>query len=166
MAFKVFTAFEEAGNRMYCATCGAALAQGLSYCNRCGARSGADARDSGDRPRPETLVMAMVTVFVFGIAAIIGLLAVMKHFGLNDGLINGFMMMVFLLLVALEVVFVWQLAGHKRAAEARGAAAAPKEQTTQELEGVNARTLSDAPPSVTEHATRTFEPAYRERGSK
>jgi hypothetical protein len=150
---------------MYCATCGAALAQGLSYCNRCGARSGADARDA-DRPRPETLVMALVTVFVFGIGAIIGLLAVMKHFGLNDGLINGFMLMVFLLLVALEAVFVWQLAGRRRAAEARGEAIAPKGQTTQELEGVNARTLSDAPPSVTEHATRTFEPAYRERGPK
>lgn len=166
MAFKVFTTFEEAGNRMYCATCGAALAQGVSYCNRCGARSGADARDSGDRPRPETVVSAIVTVFVSGIGAIIGLLAVMKHFGLNDGLINGFVLMVFLLMLALEAVFVWQLAGRKRAAEARAEAAAPKEQTTQELEGVNARALTDAPPSVTEHATRTFEPAYRERGPK
>jgi hypothetical protein len=150
---------------MYCSTCGAALAQGLSYCNRCGARSGADARDA-DRPRPETIVSAIVMIFVFGIGAIIGLLATMKHFGINDGLINGFTMAVFLLMLALEAVFIWQLVGRKRAAEGAREAAAPKEQTTQELEGANARALSDAPPSVTEHATRTFEPAYRERGLK
>jgi heme/copper-type cytochrome/quinol oxidase subunit 2 len=150
---------------MYCSTCGAALAQGLSYCNRCGARSGADARDA-DRPRPETLVMAMVTVFVFGIAAFTGLLAVMKHYGINDGLTNGFTMMVFLLMVAIEAVFIWMLLSGRRAAEGKQEAARLKEQTTQELEGANARALQDAPPSVTEHATRTFEPAYRERGLK
>lgn len=150
---------------MYCSTCGAALAQGLSYCNRCGARSGADARDA-DRPRPETIMSAIAIVFVFGMAAFIGLMAVMKHFGFNDGLINGFTMMVFLLMLALEAVFVWMLLSGRRAAQGKHEAARLKEQTTQELEGANARALSDAPPSVTEHATRTFEPAYRERGLK
>src|ERR1041385_4272572 len=121
---------------MYCSACGAALAQGLSYCNRCGARSGADARDA-DRPRPETIMSAIAIVFVFGMAAFIGLMAVMKHFGFNDGLINGFTMMVFLLMLALEAVFVWMLLSGRRAAQGKHEAARLKEQTTQELEGAS-----------------------------
>lgn len=151
---------------MYCSTCGAALAQGLSYCNRCGARSGVDARGDAGRPRPESLVSAIALVFVFGLAAFIGLLAVMKHFGINDGLTNGFTMMVFLLMVAVEAVFVWMLLSGRRAAEGKREAARLKEPTTQELEGANPRALPDPLPSVTEHTTRTFEPAYRERGPK
>lgn len=150
---------------MYCSTCGAALAQGLSYCNRCGARSVLEA-DDDYRPRPETLVSAIVTVFICGVGAFIGLLAVMKHFGINDGLTNGFTMMIFLLMLALEAVFIWQLVSRRRAAEARREPAALKEQTTQELEARAARSLPDPLPSVTEHTTRTFEPAYREREPK
>jgi hypothetical protein len=151
---------------MYCSTCGAALAQGLSYCNRCGARAGATAGGDAGRPRPESLVSAIAFVFVVGMGAYIGLMAVMKHFGFNDGLTNGFTMMVFLLMVAIEAVFVWMLLSGRRAAEGVREAERLKEQTTQELEGASPRALPDPLPSVTEHTTRTFEPAYRERGMK
>jgi uncharacterized membrane protein len=151
---------------MYCSTCGAALAQGLSYCNRCGARAGATAGGDAGRPRPESLISAIALVFVFGVGAFIGLMAVMKYFGFNEGLINGFTMMVFLLMVAIEAVFVWMLLSGRRAAAGGREAAPLKEQTTQELEGASQRALPDPLPSVTEHTTRTFEPAYRERGTK
>jgi heme/copper-type cytochrome/quinol oxidase subunit 2 len=111
-------------------------------------------------------VAAIAFVFVFGLGALIGLMAVMKYFGFNDGVTNGFTVMVFMLMVAVEAVFTWMLVSGRRAAEGGRGAARLKEQTTQELEGAGARSLPDPAPSVTEHATRTFEPLHRERGSK
>src|SRR5438128_5047268 len=59
--------------RMYCSSCGVAVAQSLSYCNYCGAKLNAAKGESASRSpevKPETLVAAMVLVFVFGLGAI------------------------------------------------------------------------------------------------
>src|ERR1041384_4718399 len=155
---------------MYCSSCGAAVAQGLSYCNYCGAKLGGakgEALARSAEVRPEVLVNAMLCTFIFGHGAIIGLMAVMKNLPDFDfGRIMAVTMLSFLFMLLLEVVFIWKLLRRKRSPqESRDAAHLPA-QTTKELDAAQPRALPDPVPSVTEHTTRAFEPVFRERTSK
>ena len=150
---------------MYCSSCGVAITQGLSYCNRCGARIAPS--DSVAKPvqaSPEHLVAAIVTLFLGGMAGIIGLIAVMKKFDFNEGLINGFSATVFLLMLVLEGVILRLLLAPKR----DGKAVSDTRPLRQlEIEGTGAagpRALAQPQPSVTEHTTHTLKPIHTDRG--
>jgi uncharacterized membrane protein len=154
---------------MYCPSCGASVAQGLSYCNYCGAKLSGEKGDSlikSSEVRPESLVFGMVAVLVFGFVAITFLLMAMKMVGLNVGQILAFTILSFLIMLLVEGVFIWQFLRRKRGAEGAGDTALSKEQATRELEAAQARGLPEPMPSVTEHTTRSFEPIYSERKSK
>jgi hypothetical protein len=141
---------------MYCSTCGAEVSANLTYCNRCGTKlSGAK------EVKPETLVGAMVTVFVFGLGAIIGLLAVMKYVfpeRENLGLIIFFTLISFLIMLAVEGVFIRMLLGRKRGAKEAGNTEELKKQTVKELGEAKALVLPEPALSVTEHTTRSLDP--------
>ena len=157
---------------MYCSTCGVAVSQGLSFCKNCGAKLSAGKGDDLVRYselRAESFnIAAMVMVFIFGLGAIIVLMAVMKN-GLDFEApqIIPFAILSFLMLFLLEGVLIWRLMRRDRHARATSAPAPPSEQTTKELDAARARALSEGmpPPSVTEHTTRAFEPVYTERKS-
>lgn len=155
---------------MYCSACGVAVAQGLSYCNYCGAKlSGANGDNVIKSPdvKPELLVSAMVVVFVLGLAAIIVLMGVMKAvLDLDVGLILAFTLLSFLIMLLLEGLFIRLLFRRKHGAEDAGDTVLLKGQATKELDAVQARVLPEAMPSVTEHTTRALEPTYSERTSK
>lgn len=147
--------------RLYCSSCGVPAAQGLSYCNHCGAKlNGERGSSKSSEVKPEALVWGMVAVLVFGFAGIVFLLMAMKMVGLNVGQILAFMMLSFLLMLLVEGVFIWQFLRRKRGAEETGDTA------TKELYAAQARALPEHMPSVTEHTTRAFEPIYSERKSK
>ena len=154
---------------MYCSSCGAATARGLSYCNHCGAKL---TGERGDKPirssevKPESVVWAMVAVLVFGFVAIMFLMMAMKMVGLHVGEILAFTILSFLIMLLVEGVFIWQLLGRKRGTEGTADAMQSKEQATKELYEAQARALPEPVPSVTEHTTRAFEPIYSERKSK
>src|SRR5215212_1585415 len=151
---------------MYCSSCGESVAQGLSYCNYCGAKlSGEKGNDAikSSEVRPESLVWGMVAVLVFGFVAIVFLMMAMKMVGLNVGQILAFTILSFLIMLLVEGVFIWQLLRRKRGAEETGGTAVSKGQAPKELEAAQARVLPEPTPSVTEHTTRSFEPIYRER---
>lgn len=151
---------------MYCSSCGAAVARGLTYCNHCGAkvtREGDKAVKSSE-VKPESLVWAMVAVLVFGFVAIMFLMMAMKMVGLNEGPILAFTILSFLIMLVVEGVIISQLLGRKR--EETADSVLSKEQATKELYEAQARVLPEPVPSVTEHTTRTFEPIYSERKSK
>ena len=156
---------------MYCSACGSVVAQGVSFCNRCGAKAGG-ARDVGDDDARglslDSLVWAVVSLFVAGLGVIIGLMAVMKEVvGFDLSVVLAVTALSFLVLLSIEGVLVGLLLGaRRRARRADGAAARPQEQTTKELEGARAPALPEPLPSVTEHTTRIFEPSYGERKSK
>ena len=156
---------------MYCSACGSVVAQGASYCNRCGAKAGG-ARDVGHDAAGglslDSLVWAVVSLFVAGLGVIIGLMAVMKEVvGLDPPVVLAVAALSFLLLLSVEGVLVWLLLSARRRARRAGAAAArAPEQTTKELEGARAHALPEPVPSVTEHTTRIFEPSYSERKAK
>ncbi len=157
---------------MYCSSCGVAVAQGLSYCNYCGAKLSGEASDNFTitttaEVKPELLVSAMVAVFVFGLGAITGLMAVMKAvLDLNSGQILAFTLLSFLILLVIEGVCIRLLFRRKHGAEETSATALAKKQATKELDAAPARVLPEPVPSVTEHTTRPFEAIYNERTSK
>ena len=154
---------------MYCSSCGVAVTQGLSYCNYCGAKLNGvkgETRIKSSEVKPETLVAAMVLVFVFGLGAITVLMGVMKAvLGLNVGQILAFTLLSFLIMLLIEGVCIRLLFRRKRTEEA-GHTVLLKGQATKELDAVQARALPEPVPSVTEHTTRAFEPVYNERTSK
>lgn len=155
---------------MYCSSCGVAVAQGLSYCNYCGAKLNGVKGDNlikSSEVKPETLVAAMVFVFVFGLVAITILMGVMKaSLNLEVGQILAFALLSFLIMVLIEGVCVRLLFRRKRGTEEAGDAVPLKGQETKELDAAQARALPEPVPSVTEHTTRAFEPIYDKRTSK
>jgi hypothetical protein len=152
---------------MYCSSCGVSVAQGLSYCNYCGAKSSGAKDDNvikSPEVKPELLVSAMVLVFVFGLAAIGVLMKVMKAaLDLNTGQIFAFTLLSFLIMLLIEGVFIRLLLRRKRGAEEAGDTVLLKGQATKELDAAQARVLPEPMTSVTEHTTRALEPVHSER---
>ena len=153
---------------MYCSSCGVSVAQGLSYCNQCGAKLNGEKGDSPIKSlelRAESLMLsAMVGLFVFGLLAIAVLIGVMKSvLDLNTGQILGFATLSFLIMLFIEGVLMWRLPRRRRGAEEAGGAELPKEQTTKELDGGIPRALREPMASVTDQTTRALEPIYSER---
>jgi len=155
---------------MYCPSCGVAVAQGLSYCNYCGAKLSGVRDDNivkSPEVKPELLVSAMVAVFVLGLGAITLLMGVMKAvLRLNDGVILAFILLSFLIMLSIEGVLIRLLFSRKRSTDEAGNTVFLNGQTTKELDAARARALPEPVASVTEHTTRAFEPAYNERTSK
>ena len=155
---------------MYCSSCGAAVVQGLSYCNHCGAKlSGARGDDGAESSevKPGYLVFAMMAVCVFGLIAITMLMGVMKTvLAFNEGAMMALTVMSFLMLMVIEGVFIRLLLRSTRRAKEPRATAVMNGQATKELDAAHARGLPEPVPSVTEHTTRTFDPIYNERTSK
>jgi len=152
---------------MYCSTCGVVVAQGLSYCNHCGAKlNRGDAVVKSSEVRPDLLVTSMVATFVFGLAAITMLMGVMKVvLGLPVGTVLAFTVLPFLLMLSLEVVFIRLLLRRHRSPEESDKVLS-KQQTTNQLDATQARVLPEGVPSVTEQTTRAFDPVYTDRTPK
>lgn len=152
---------------MYCSTCGVAVAQGLSYCNYCGATLSGEKISSVRKPagvKPELLVSSMVVVFVFGLGAITVLLGVMKAVANFElGPILAITLLSFLMMLLVEGVFVYLLLSGKRGAKEPGDARLAKERGTNELDAANVQLLPEPVPSVTEQTTRTLAPTYNKR---
>lgn len=151
---------------MSCSSCGGIVARGLSFCKHCGAKlnggKGESAVTRSSELFPDSLVWAIVSVFVVGLGCIIGLMSVMKkELGFDNSIIITITLLSFLLLFMIEGVFVWLLWRRKREAKEMGNAERVKEHTTKELDArPQTRTLPEPVPSVTERATRNFDPVY------
>src|SRR5260221_2355511 len=147
---------------MYCSSCGVAVAQGLSYCNYCGAKLNGvkgETRIKAPEVKPELLVSSMVVVFVFGLAAITMLMGVMKAvLNFDFGQILAFALLSFLIMLSIEGVLVRLLFRRQHVPASAGDAVLLKGQATKELYAAPDRVLPEPVPSVTEHTTRAFEP--------
>jgi hypothetical protein len=147
-----------------------AVALGLSYCNYCGAKLNGAKDDNVTRSpevKPELLVSAMVGLFILGLIAIGVLIGVMKErVGFDLPIILAVTVFSLVMMLVVEGVLIRLLLKGKRSAKEAGDTEQPKEQTTQELGGAQARVLPEPASSVTDHTTRSFEPIYNERKSK
>jgi uncharacterized paraquat-inducible protein A len=155
---------------MYCSSCGGAIARGLSYCSHCGARLGGakdEVATTATELFPDSLIWAIVSVFVVGLGTTIGLMALMKDLlDFSKSLIVTFTLLCFVLMFAIEGVLIWMLLSRRSNEKKTSDSGQLKEQTTKELDAAQARALPEPVPSVTEQTTRPFEPIYRERQSE
>ena len=152
---------------MYCSSCGEAAVPDLSYCKRCGSNlSGTKADEvKSSVLSPTSLVWAMVSVFIGGIAAIVALMAVMKGADpSSEALIKAFVLLCFLLMLSIEGSFIWLLLLRNKGVTKVGAPTQLKEQTTAGLGATSERLLTEPVPSVTDHTTRTLEPVNTRSG--
>jgi hypothetical protein len=174
---------------MYCSACGVAVISGLKYCNHCGARlrepSEADEEVKPSELFSESLVWAIVTVFIVGLGCVLALMVVMKevlHF--ENHLILAIVTLSFSLIFLLEGVFIWLLLSSRRIAlEAMRKAEARRERefkslpssedlVTKELyappasEAARALAEPQDVPSVVDHTTQSLEPVLVERKTK
>jgi len=145
---------------MYCQSCGVAVAPGLSYCNHCGAKLNKDDKVvKSAEVKPALFVNAMVVTFIFGLLAIAVLASVMKSvLNLYVGQILAVMLLSFLLMFALEGVFVCLLLRRNRGVSETSEKTLTNQQTTTQLDAAQMRVLPESVPSVTEQTTRAFEP--------
>jgi hypothetical protein len=120
-----------------------AVAQGLSYCNYCGAKLNGVIADNfikSSEVKPELLVSAMVAVCVLGLAAITCLIGVMKAvLNLNAGQILAFTMLSFLIMLLVEGVCIRLLFRRNRGTQETGDNSLSKDQATKELNAAQAR---------------------------
>jgi hypothetical protein len=155
---------------MYCSSCGVAVAQGLSFCNYCGAKlSGAkdDSVIKSSGVKPELLVSAMVGLFILGLGAIAVLIGVMKAVADFDlPILLAVTVFSFVLMLVVEGVLIGLLLKGGRGNKEAGDTERLEGQTTKELGEAQARALPEPVSSVTEHTTRAFDPIYSERKSK
>jgi len=153
---------------MYCSSCGVAVAEGLSYCNQCGAKlTGAkgDAITKVARAQPESLVWAILAVFVVGLGSIMGFMGILKvQFNANLGIVIIFSLIILMLMLAVEGVFISLLFGSRAdSKDVKSGKERLKEQATKELDAAQPRVLTEPVFSVTDHTTRAFEPVYRQK---
>ena len=118
---------------------------------------------------PDSLIWAIVSVFVVGMGTTIGLMAMLKQLlDLGQGIVIAFGLIGFALMIAVESVFIYMLLSRRRSAKEARVDERPEEgRETKELDAAReARALPEPVPSVTEQPTRAFEPVYSERKSK
>jgi len=152
---------------MYCPTCGARLAQALSYCNHCGANLNTlkvDHNAGTSETTTDTLVWVIVgtTITLLGMA--LGALVLMKGGAIDEGLGIAFVILSFVALVLVEGVLFWRLLHLNRVAQETRTLPQPEDLSTAELGPVSGRALhepAESVPGVTEQTTRAFEPSYR-----
>jgi predicted amidophosphoribosyltransferase len=149
---------------LYCSSCGVAVAQGLTYCKNCGAKlNPAETGNKSSKISPGGLVTSMVATFVMGTFVITMLMGVMKVIVQFDlGLIMAFTGLSFLIMLALEGIFITLLFRRTRGRHEPRETQPNDRATTRELEAKSRQPIEPIP-SVTEHTTRAFDPVYSER---
>lgn len=155
-------------NGMFCSTCGKDINPDLSFCNYCGARTGAGAA-AGENELSESsfnlIAGALLTTPLVGIGLILALVYVMKReLGLSEDLIGPVVMLCFFLLAASEGGFIWLMLKRTRGRKAR-----PNKAKKNLLNEAETRRLAEGrqdpiPASVydvTDHTTRTLDQVPR-----
>lgn len=152
---------------MYCPSCGSESALDLNYCNRCGANmvqslAPAQLVASIDITKP-AVVIGLTTVLLtlggFGILAIAAynLAQVLQR---GDPIIALLMFGMITIMIS-DIILLRLLSRIVRTSlEAKPIVQLPKPVTTEFPRQINPRL--EPVPSVTEHTTRTFNPAFRD----
>lgn len=152
---------------MYCQTCGTQMASVLSYCPRCGAgQSLTKVSDTGGISppvSPDSLIWAIVATTIVLVGIILGGLIALKNNGVEDGMAWTFVVVSFIALIGVDAMFFRMLLGLRSAGRRGIVASWLTESAPRQFGEAQRGALGDPVPSVTEHTTRTFEPALSER---
>ena len=154
---------------MYCPACGAALTKEMSYCNRCGIDLSVIKGSSNSKSLEKSIEsiiwsIVMATATVLGI--MVAVMALMKGFRLGGEVVVLFMALMFLVLLGINGVLIWQLLRlNSLAKEARSASLLERHEM-KELVATPEPALIEPRMSVTENTTRILEPTSQERRAK
>ena len=153
---------------MFCPSCGAEYAIGLNYCNRCGANLSAAPAQTEFAPinvtKPIVMIsLAIMLITILGFAAVTeGAAKLAEIFKQNDPVVLTIIFGMGTILVT-DIMLIVQLSRLINAA--LGQRSQPKKLPKQE----SAKQIAPPAPapylplgSVTDHTTRTLQPAYRE----
>ncbi len=153
---------------MFCPSCGAEYAIGLNYCNRCGANLNTSPAEAELAPvsitKPIIVIgLILLTITLGGFAAVIeGATRLGEVFHQNDPVIATIVMGMFTIMVA-DFMLLLQLSRLIKASMQRPALKKlPKQEPAKQIAAPVAPVAYAPMPSVTDHTTRTLEPAYRE----
>lgn len=149
---------------MYCSSCGVALSQHLTYCNRCGAQLAAprEAIVKKDEKRHDEYLDGLFWITVFGLGLIVGGIALLQKLQVGWGLTVAYLVLssaAFLVNFWLSLREVFRI--NRSSAEPQGRDRL-KQLDTNELGPMNEQTFLHAAPSVTENTTRELESIRRE----
>lgn len=148
---------------MYCQFCGTPRAQGLSYCNRCGA----DLRERKESASTGAITAMLSSITLVGMAGLAimlaGALILRKQAGLSQELIGVFMLFTFLIVSVMEFMLVRNLSKLISSSTEKKNHALPAPPQQQEMRLPPAGSLGEPVPSVVENTTRTLDYVRRER---
>jgi predicted nucleic acid-binding Zn ribbon protein len=141
---------------MYCPACGTPMADGLSYCNRCG-------MNLKERTEPRTgaiaaFLTAITLIGVIGLGIMLGgALTLSKEAHLGEDVVGLFMLMTFAMTALIEFLLGRQLSKITGSSERKTRNLRQPPAMQNELGPAQPRTLPEPIPSVTENTTRTLE---------
>jgi len=154
---------------MYCPSCGAALMKEMSYCNRCGLDLSV-IKGSSNSKSLEKSIESIVWSIVLATATVLGIMvavmALMKGFELRGEVVVLFMALMFLTLLGINGVLIWQLLRLNSLAKEARSASQLERLETKELDAKREQVFIEPRVSVTENTTRILEPTYEERRTK
>lgn len=157
---------------MYCSSCGIEVTQELNYCNRCGANLNTAANLVPQMPaRPVKLTGPTIAL---GATVVMSLVVIFT--GAENLASRGIdaVALSWMIIISLTMVFgvvglfirLWSrlLTNSSSNIEAQRPAQLKKPQPNAQIPAPQTGPMNPPISSVTDHTTRTFEPAYRERG--
>src|ERR1044072_5640783 len=140
---------------MYCATCGTALTQGLSYCNRCG--TSLRERSGTNTGAISAFLTAITLIGIGGLGLMFaGALVLRRGALLSQELIGFFMLFTFLIVSMVEIMLVKNLSKLMGEKEKKNYFPSPPPVPTG-LPLPQATPFGEPVSSVTENTTRTLE---------
>lgn len=141
---------------MYCATCGAPLAPGLSYCNRCGANL--KERTESHTGSIAAFLTAITLVGLIGMGIMLGGMVILStEAQLGEPLVGFYMLFVFLIVAVVEILLIRQLSRFTSSNERKVIDVPQQPIMPNDLRPAQPRTLAEPMQSVTENTTRTLD---------
>jgi hypothetical protein len=141
---------------MYCATCGAPLAPGLSYCNRCGANL--KERSESHTGSIAAFLTAITLIGLIGMGIMLGgMLTLTQEAHLGEPIVGFYMLFTFLIVAVIEILLIRQLSRFTSSSERKVIDAPQQPIVPGELRPAQPRTLAEPMQSVTENTTRTLD---------
>jgi len=123
--------------------------------------------EGGHKPAelfPDSLIWAIVTVFIVGLGGTIALMAVMKDArAFGPGEIMGLSFFCFIAMLVIEAVLIYLLLSRRSEGKELRGKPKLKTNTVRDLGAASDLALPEPSLSITDHTTRTLEPVYRER---
>ena len=162
---------------MYCSSCGAEAVQGLNYCNRCGANLNPSTGLIQQAPaHPVKLTgpsVALGLTMVISLGIIFSCLISLAEKGMHPAAITWIAIISLITVFGITALFIrlWSklLVPSARLVELQQQRPPQlqRPQPAPQLQAPETGPVARAPiASVTDHTTRTFEPAYRERAER